>query len=219
MTVPEVAQVFGKIGRAETATDPAPLTMIETVIRLKPESEWRPGMSIADIRRELDRAVQVPGLTNAWVWPIKTRIDMLATGIKTPVGIKISGADLEVIEEIGQEVEAVMRDLPGTASVYSERVAGGRYVTVDIQRGEASRYGLNIDDVQDVVRTAIGGMNLTETVEGAERYPVNLRYPRAVRDSLEKLRNLPVITPGGQQISLQSVADIRIEDGLSLIHI
>ena len=216
-SVPEVAQVFGKIGRAESATDPAPLTMIETVIRLKPESEWRPGMTIDDIRRELDRTVQVPGLTNAWVWPIKTRIDMLATGIKTPVGVKISGPDLEVIEQVGRDVEAVMKELPGTASVYSERVAGGRYVTVDIQREKASRYGLNIDDVQDVVRTAIGGMNLTETVEGAERYPVNLRYPRAVRDSLEKLRNLPVVTPGGQQIPLRSVADIRIEDGPPMI--
>ena len=150
-------------------------------------------------------------------WPIKTRIDMLATGIKTPVGIKISGASLDTIEQIGQQVENVMRELPGTASVYSERVAGGRYVTVDIQRAEASRYGLNIDDVQDVVRTAIGGMNLTETVEGPERYPVNLRYPRAVRDSLEKLRNLPVVTPGGQQIPLKSVADIRVEDGAPMI--
>jgi Cu(I)/Ag(I) efflux system membrane protein CusA/SilA len=187
------------------------------VIRLKPETEWRPGMTIDDIRRELDRTVQVPGLTNAWVWPIKTRIDMLATGIKTPVGVKISGPDLEVIEQVGRDVEAVMKELPGTASVYSERVAGGRYVTVDIQREKASRYGLNIDDVQDVVRTAIGGMNLTETVEGAERYPVNLRYPRAVRDSLEKLRNLPVVTPGGQQIPLRSVADIRIEDGPPMI--
>jgi len=216
-TVPEVRRVFGKIGRAETATDPAPLTMIETVIQLKPQSEWRPGMTIDDVRRELDRAVQVPGLTNAWVWPIKTRIDMLATGIKTPVGIKVTGPDLAVIQSIGTRIEGLLRDLPGTASVYSERVAGGRYVTVDIRRAEASRYGLNIDDVQDVVRTAIGGMNLTETVEGLERYPVNLRYPRAVRDSLEKLRNLPLVTPHGQHIPLRAVADLRIEDGAPMI--
>ncbi|MEJ2400526.1 MAG: CusA/CzcA family heavy metal efflux RND transporter [Xanthomonadales bacterium] len=217
MTVPEVRRVFGKIGRADTATDPAPLTMIETVIQLKPQAEWRPGMTVDDIRRELDRAVQVPGLSNAWVWPIKTRIDMLATGIKTPVGIKISGPDLAVIQSIGTEIESLLRDLPGTASVYSERVAGGRYITVDIRRDDASRYGLNIEDVQDVVRTAIGGMDLTETVEGLERYPVNLRYPRAVRDSLEKLRNLPVVTPHGQHIPLRAVADLRIEDGAPMI--
>ena len=216
-TVPEVERVFGKIGRADTATDPAPLTMIETVIRLKPREQWRPGLTMDDIRRELDRAVQVPGLTNAWVWPIKTRIDMLATGIKTPVGIKVSGPDLAVIQSIGERIESLLRDLPGTASVYSERVAGGRYVTIDIRRGEASRYGLNIDDVQDVVRTAVGGMNLTETVEGLERYPVNLRYPRAVRDSLEKLRNLPLVTPHGQHIPLGAVADIRVEEGAPMI--
>jgi len=216
-SVPEVERVFGKIGRAETATDPAPLTMIETIIRLKPREQWRAGMTIGDIRRELDRVVDIPGLTNAWVWPIKTRIDMLATGIKTPVGIKITGPDLQEIQSIGARVETLLKDLPGTASVYSERVAGGRYVTVDIRRAEASRYGLNIDDVQDVVRTAIGGMNLTETVEGLERYPVNLRYPRAVRDSLEKLKNLPVVTPHGQQIPLRAVADLRVEDGAPMI--
>jgi Cu(I)/Ag(I) efflux system membrane protein CusA/SilA len=216
-TVPEVKTVFGKIGRAETATDPAPLTMIETVIQLKPESEWRPGFTIDDIKRELDERVKFPGLTNAWVWPIKTRIDMLATGIKTPVGIKVAGSDLTVIQQIGTRIEDIIREVPGTASVFSERVAGGRYVTVDIQREAASRYGLNIDDVQDVVRTAIGGMNVTETVEGLERYPVNVRYPRAVRDSVEKIRDLPVVTPGGQQIPLRSVADIRVEDGPPMI--
>jgi Cu(I)/Ag(I) efflux system membrane protein CusA/SilA len=216
-SVPEVERVFGKIGRADTATDPAPLTMIETIIQLKPQAEWRPGLTIGDIRRELDRVVDIPGLTNAWVWPIKTRIDMLATGIKTPVGIKVTGPDLQEIQSIGARVETLLRDLPGTASVYSERVAGGRYVTVDIRRAEASRYGLNIDDVQDVVRTAIGGMNLTETVEGLERYPVNLRYPRAVRDSLEKLKNLPVVTPYGQHIPLRAVADLRVEDGAPMI--
>jgi Cu(I)/Ag(I) efflux system membrane protein CusA/SilA len=216
-TVPEVKTVFGKIGRAETATDPAPLTMIETIIQLKPESEWRPGVTIDDIRRELDARVNFPGLTNAWVWPIKTRIDMLATGIKTPVGIKVSGPDLDVIQEIGTRIEGIISAVPGTSSVFSERVAGGRYVTVDIQREAASRYGLNIDDVQDVVSAAIGGMNVAETVEGLERYPINLRYPRAVRDSLEKLRELPVVTPGGQQLPLHALADLRIEDGPPMI--
>ncbi len=216
-TVPEVKTVFGKIGRAETATDPAPLTMIETVIQLKPEDEWREGVTIDDIKHELNQRVQLPGLTNAWVWPIKTRIDMLATGIKTPVGIKVAGPDLEVIQQIGQDIEAVLKEVPGTASAFSERVAGGRYVTVDILRDQASRYGLNIDDVQDIVRTAIGGMNVTETVEGLERYPVNLRYPRGVRDSVDKLRDLAVVTPQGKQIPLSAVADIRIEGGPPMI--
>jgi len=216
-SVPEVKSVFGKIGRAETATDPAPLTMIESVIQLKPESEWRPGMTIEDIKEELDQRLKLPGLTNAWVWPIKTRIDMLATGIKTPVGIKIGGADLGVIEGIGKEIEKVLLEVPGTTSAYAERVAGGRYVTVDIDREAASRYGLNIDDVQDVVKTAIGGMNVTETVEGLERYPVNLRYPRHMRDSLEQLKMLPIVTPAGQHISLQAVADLRVEDGPPMI--
>ncbi|NNK32958.1 MAG: efflux RND transporter permease subunit, partial [Xanthomonadales bacterium] len=217
LSVPEVKRVFGKIGRAETATDPAPLTMIETVIQLRPEDEWRPGIGIDDIKEELNSRVQLPGLTNAWVWPIKTRIDMLATGIKTPVGIKIAGPDLEIIQRLGGEIEDVLRDVPGTASAFSERVAGGRYVTVDILRDRASRYGLNIDDVQDIVRTAIGGMNVAETVEGLERYPVNLRYPRGVRDSVAKLRDLPVVTPMGQQIPLSAVADLRVEDGPPMI--
>ncbi|MGB5488510.1 MAG: CusA/CzcA family heavy metal efflux RND transporter, partial [Lysobacterales bacterium] len=172
-SVPEVKSVFGKIGRAETATDPAPLTMIESVIQLKPEAEWRAGVTIDSIKEELNERLKLPGVTNAWVWPIKTRIDMLATGIKTPVGIKIGGADLAVIESIGKDIEQVLLGVPGTTSAYAERVAGGRYVTIDINREEASRYGLNIDDVQDVVKTAIGGMNVTETVEGLERYPVN----------------------------------------------
>jgi Cu(I)/Ag(I) efflux system membrane protein CusA/SilA len=217
MSVPEVRSVFGKIGRADTATDPAPLTMVETVIQLKPESEWRDGMTIEGIKQELDQRLQIPGLSNAWVWPIKTRIDMLATGIKTPVGVKIAGPDLEVIQQIGQDIEKVLKALPGTASAFSERVAGGRYVTVDIRRDQASRYGLNIDDVQAIVSTAIGGMNVTETVEGLERYPVNLRYPREYRDSLERLRDLPVVTPLGQQIPLSAVADLRIEDGPPMI--
>jgi len=216
-TVPEVKTVFGKIGRAETATDPAPLTMLETLIQLKPEEEWRDGMDIDDIKEELNQRVQLPGLTNAWVWPIKTRIDMLATGIKTPVGIKVAGPDLNVIQQIGKDIESVLKNVPGTASAFSERVAGGRYVTVDILRDQASRYGLNIDDVQDIIRTAVGGMNVTETVEGLERYPVNLRYPRGRRDSVEKLKDLPVVTPTGQQIPLSAVADIRVEDGPPMI--
>jgi len=216
-TVPEVKTVFGKIGRADTATDPAPLTMIETVIQLKPAEEWREGLTIDDIKAELNQRVQLPGLTNAWVWPIKTRIDMLATGIKTPVGIKIAGPDLDVIQQIGKDVEIVLQDVPGTASVFSERVAGGRYITVDIRRDQASRYGLNIDDVQDIVRTAIGGMNVTETVEGLERYPVNLRYPRGTRDSVEKLRELAIVTPQGTQIPLSAVADLRVENGPPMI--
>ena len=216
-TVPEVKTVFGKIGRADTATDPAPLTMIETVVQLKPRSEWRPGVDIDDIKRELNERLQIPGLSNAWVWPIKTRIDMLATGIKTPVGVKIAGPDLAVIQQIGTEIEAVLKDLPGTASAFSERVAGGRYVTVDILRDRASRYGLNIDDVQDVVRTAIGGLNVTETIEGLERYPVNLRYPQSERDSLERLRALAIVTPSGQQIPLSAVATLSVEDAPPMI--
>jgi Cu(I)/Ag(I) efflux system membrane protein CusA/SilA len=215
--VPEVRQVFGKIGRAETATDPAPLTMIETVIQLKPQDEWRPGMTPEALRAELDRTVRVPGLTNAWVMPIKTRIDMLATGIKTPVGIKIAGPDLETIENIGRDLERILEGVAGTASVYSERVAGGRYVDVDIDRQRASRFGLNINDVQDIVRTAVGGMNVTQTVEGLERYPVNLRYPQRVRDSVEQLKLLPIVTPEGARIALADVAEVRVVDGPPVI--
>ncbi len=216
-TVPEVKSVFGKVGRAETATDPAPLTMIETVIQFKPREEWRPGMTPERLTAELDRIVQFPGLTNAWVMPIKTRIDMLATGIKTPVGIKVAGPDLNVIEEIGRELETVLADVPGTASVYSERVAGGRYIDIDIDRKRASRFGLNIDDVQDIVRTAIGGMNVTQTVEGLERYPVNLRYPQRVRDSVEQLKLLPIVTSQGARIALADVADVAVVDGPPII--
>ena len=213
LTVPEVKRVFGKIGRAETATDPAPLTMIETVIQFKPREEWREGMTPEGLRAELDRVVQYPGLTNAWVMPIKTRIDMLATGIKTPVGIKVAGPDLKVIERIGMDLERVLANVEGTASVYSERVAGGRYVDVDIDRKRASRFGLNINDIQDVVRSAVGGMNVTQTVEGLERYPVNVRYPQRVRDSVEQLRLLPIVTPHGARIALADVADVRVVDG------
>ena len=216
-TVPEVETVFGKIGQAETATDPAPMTMIETLIRLRPRDEWREGMTLESLKQELDALVQLPGVTNAWVMPIKTRIDMLATGIKTPLGIKVAGADLQVIEDIGYRIEQALRDVPGTASVYAERVTGGRYITIDINRISAARLGLNIDDIQDIVRTAIGGMNVTMTVEGLERYPVNIRYPRGMRDSLERLRQLPVVTPAGARIPLQEVATIKVTDGPPLI--
>jgi copper/silver efflux system protein len=216
-TVPEVDSVFGKIGRAETATDPAPLSMIETLIRFKPKDQWREGLSIEDLKAELDALVKLPGITNAWVMPIKTRIDMLATGIKTPVGIKIAGADLKVIENIGRQIEQILKDVPGTASVYAERVAGGRYITIDIDRVNAARLGLNISDIQDIVRTAVGGMNVTETVEGLERYPVNIRYPRKIRDSLDQLRLLPIITPAGARIPLGDVASIKVADGPPMI--
>ena len=212
-TVPEVKTVFGKVGRAETATDPAPLTMIETFIQLKPHDEWREGVTTESLKKELDALVKLPGVTNAWVMPIKTRIDMLATGIKTPVGIKIAGPELGVIQDIGKQIEEILADVPGTASVYSERVAGGRYVKVDIQRAKAARYGLNIAEIQQVVATAIGGMNVTNTVEGLERYPVNLRYPQDYRDSPEQLSLLPIVTPNGQRISLGDVANVFIEDG------
>ena len=212
-TVPEVETVFGKIGRAETATDPAPLTMTETFIQLKPREAWRDGMTTDKLKKELDALVKFPGLTNAWVMPIKTRIDMLATGIKTPVGIKVAGPDLKEIEKIGKRLEQVLKDVPGTASVYSERVAGGRYIKVDIQREKAARYGLNIADVQQVVATAIGGMNVAQTIEGLERYPVNLRYPQDYRNSPEQLALLPIVTTSGQRIALGDVARVYVEDG------
>lgn len=212
-TVPEVERVFGKIGRAETATDPAPLTMIETFITLKPRDQWREGMTTEKLTKELDKLVKLPGLTNAWVMPIKTRIDMLATGIKTPVGLKVAGPDLNVIQDIGQQLERVLPEVEGTTSVYSERVAGGRYIKVDIQREKAARYGLNIADVQTVVTSAIGGMNVSQTVEGLERYPINVRYPQEYRNSVEKLKMLPIVTPMGMRIALADVANIRIEDG------
>ncbi len=212
-TVPEVANVFGKVGRAETATDPAPLTMIETFIQLKPRDEWRAGVTTQSLKQELDALVKLPGVTNAWVMPIKTRIDMLATGIKTPVGVKVAGPDLAVIQDIGKQLEVLLNKVTGTASVYSERVAGGRYVKVDIQRAKAARYGLNISEIQQVVATAIGGMNVTQTVEGLERYPVSIRYPQDYRDSPEQLSLLPIVTPNGQRITLGDVAQVFIEDG------
>ena len=212
-TVPEVERVFGKVGRAETATDPAPLTMIETFITLKPRAQWRPGMTLQKLTKELDALVKLPGLTNAWVMPIKTRIDMLATGIKTPVGLKVSGPDLKVIQGIGVQLERVLADVEGTTSVYSERVAGGRYIKVDIQREKAARYGLNIADVQAVVMSAVGGRNVGQTVEGLERYPINVRYSQDYRNSIESLKLLPLITDNGARIALADVAHIFIEDG------
>lgn len=217
MTVPEVKTSFGKMGRAQTATDPAPLSMMETIIQFKPQSEWPKGVSKAEVRRELEQRVNLPGLTNAWVMPIKTRIDMLSTGIKTPVGIKVSGPDLNVIQHIGEQLEQILPAVRGTASVYSERVAGGRYIKIDIDRDRAARLGLNISDVQDVVRSAIGGMNVTETVEGLERYPVNVRYPRDWRDSPERLRQLPIVTARGGHVVLGDVANVHIEDGPPMI--
>ncbi|MGU5766007.1 efflux RND transporter permease subunit [Aeromonas allosaccharophila] len=211
-TVPEVQNVFGKAGRAESATDPADLVMMETSIQLKPRDQWRPGMTPEKLKEELDSLIRFPGLTNAWVPPIKTRIDMLATGIKTPVGIKIAGPDLKVIQQLGQQLEQIVGKVEGAASVYAERVAGGRYVKVDIDRLKAARYGLNIADVQAVLATAVGGMEVGQTIEGRERYPINLRYPQSYRDSVASLELLPVVTPSGARIALADVAQVYISD-------
>ncbi|MCG6917760.1 MAG: efflux RND transporter permease subunit, partial [Deltaproteobacteria bacterium] len=210
---PEVQNVFGKVGRAETATDPAPLSMIETTITLKPKSEWRPDMTIDKLVEELDNAIQFPGLTNAWTMPIKTRIDMLSTGIKTPVGIKLMGDDLKVLNNLGEQVEAIIRKVPHTLSVYSERVIGGNFLDYRINREEAARYGLTVGDVQDIIMSAVGGMNITTTVEGLERYPVNLRYKAELRDSPEKLRRILVPTSNGAQVPITQLADIDIVKG------
>jgi Cu(I)/Ag(I) efflux system membrane protein CusA/SilA len=201
------------VGRAETATDPAPLTMIESFIQFKPKSEWRDGMTSDKIKQELDQLIKIPGITNAWVMPIKTRIDMLATGIKTPVGIKVAGPDLKVIQDIGLQLEKILKPVEGTASVYSERVAGGRYVNIDIDRAKASRYGMNIQDVQELISSAVGGMNVTNTIEGLERYPINVRYPQEYRDSPEQLALLPIVTPNGLRIALGDIADVYVEEG------
>jgi Cu(I)/Ag(I) efflux system membrane protein CusA/SilA len=216
-TVPEVERVFGKAGRAETATDPAPFEMIETTIMLKPRDQWRDGMTTEKLRAELDRIVRVPGIANAWVPPIKTRIDMLATGIKTPLGIKISGPDLAEIERIGAAVERELREVAGTFGVYAERAATGRYVDVVIRRAEAARYGLNVGDLGAVISTAVGGMTVAYTVEGLERYPVNLRYPQDLRGSLEQLRSLPIVTKTGALVRLADVADVKVVDGPAMI--
>jgi Cu(I)/Ag(I) efflux system membrane protein CusA/SilA len=212
-TVPEVKSVFGKAGRAETATDPAPLEMFETTIRFKPRDQWRPGMTPEKLVEALDRTVKVPGLANVWVPPIRNRIDMLATGIKSPIGVKVSGADLAQLDRIAHDVESVAKTVPGVSSALAERLTGGRYVDVKIDRAAAARYGLNIADVQDVVSGAIGGETIGQTVEGLARYPINVRYPREIRDSLEGLRQLPILTPSGQQITLGTVASVEIADG------
>ena len=212
-TVPEVLSVFGKAGRAETATDPAPLEMFETTIQFKPREEWRAGMTADKLVEELDRIVKVPGLANIWVPPIRNRIDMLATGIKSPVGVKVSGPSLAEIDRLTGEIERVVKQVPGVSSALAERLAGGRYVDVKINRDAAARYGLNVDDVQSIVASAIGGENIGETVEGLQRFPISVRYPREVRDSLEGLRNLPVLTTRGAQIRLADVANVVVSDG------
>ncbi|MFZ3004307.1 MAG: efflux RND transporter permease subunit, partial [Undibacterium umbellatum] len=204
---------FGKAGRAESATDPAPLEMFETTIQFKPRDQWRPGMTTDKLVEELDRIVKVPGLSNIWVPPIRNRIDMLATGIKSPMGVKVAGIDLKEIDRITGDIERVIKNVPGVSSALAERLNGGRYIDVDINRDAAARYGLNISDVQSIVSAAIGGDNIGETIEGLQRFPINVRYPREMRDSVEKLRQLPVLTERGAQIRLGDVAEIRINDG------
>ena len=212
-TVPEVQRVFGKAGRAETATDPAPLEMFETTVQLKPRDQWRPGMTPEKLVEGLDRTVKVPGLSNIWIPPIRNRIDMLATGIKSPIGVKVSAADLAAIDRVAAQIEAVAKDVPGVSSALAERLTGGRYVDVQIDRAAAARFGMNVSDVQSVVSGAIGGENVGETVEGLARFPINLRYPRELRDTPEKLRNLTVLTPSGQQVTLGSLATVALVDG------
>ncbi|MGH8790465.1 MAG: efflux RND transporter permease subunit [Cupriavidus necator] len=212
-TVPEVVSVYGKAGRAETATDPAPMEMFETTIQFKPRDQWRAGMTQDKLVEELDRIVKVPGLANIWVPPIRNRIDMLATGIKSPVGVKVAGTDLATIDRVTGEIERVLKDVSGVSSALAERLTGGRYVDVDIRRDEAARFGMNIADVQSVIASAVGGENIGETVEGLQRFPINMRYPREIRDSLDRLRSLPVVTERGARLVLADVADIRITDG------
>ncbi|EGG98599.1 Cobalt-zinc-cadmium resistance protein CzcA Cation efflux system protein CusA [gamma proteobacterium IMCC2047] len=217
-TFPEVLSVFGKVGRAESATDSAPLAMIETTVRLKPKDQWpNPDKTTQQLMSEMDQAIQFPGLANAWTMPIKTRIDMLSTGIKTPVGIKVSGPDLNVLQQLSQNIEQVIKNLPETTSAFGDRAVGGYYLDFDINRERAARYGLTTGAVQDVIQSAVGGMNITETVEGLERYPVNLRYPRELRDDLESLKRVLIPTPMGEQIPLALVADINFNRGPPVI--
>jgi Cu(I)/Ag(I) efflux system membrane protein CusA/SilA len=213
MTLPEVARVFGKMGRAETATDPAPLEMVETTVQFKPRDQWRAGLTMDELIEELDQRLKIPGLANVWVPPIRNRIDMLATGIKTPVGIKVAGTDPVVIDRVAQQVEQAVRNVPGVTSALAERLTGGRYIEVNIDRDAAARYGMNIEDVQSVVTAAIGGETIDETVEGLQRFPISVRYPRELRDSLSDLKELPIVTAGGAQITLGSVAELRITSG------
>jgi Cu(I)/Ag(I) efflux system membrane protein CusA/SilA len=216
-SIPEVQTVYGKAGRADSATDPAPLSMIETTIQLKPRDQWRAGVTLESLKQELNALVDVPSLTNVWIMPIKNRLDMLATGIKTPVGIKIAGPDLQVIAAIGREIEAALKPVAGTSSVYAERVTGGRFIDIDVDREAAARFGLNIADVHEVVRTAIGGMTIGQSVEGLERYPINLRYPRETRNSPTRLRSLPIVTDRGAEIPLGRIANVRINEGPGVI--
>ena len=216
-TFPEVHHVLGKVGRAETATDPAPLSMLETTIMLNPESEWRPGMTMDKLIQEMDAAIDFPGLTNAWTMPIKTRIDMLSTGIKTPVGIKVMGPDLEILAEVSAEIAAVLEGVEGTESAFPDKTVGGHFLDWNIDRLEAARYGLTVGDVQDVIMSAIGGMNVTQTVEGLERYPVNVRYSRETRDNLASLGRVLIPTPRGTQIPLSYVAEMSLTQGPPVI--
>lgn len=212
---PEVESVFGKAGRAITATDPAPMEMFETIINLKPEKDWRPGMTQEKLTEEMNIALEMPGVTNAWTMPIKARIDMLSTGIRTPVGVKVFGKDLKIIEQLATEIESIIKNVPGTASAYAERIIGGYYVDIDIKREEAARYGLKIEDIQQVIMYAIGGENITTTVEGLERYPVNVRYKRELRDSVDKIGRVLIPTMMGQNVPLSQVADIRLSKGVA----
>lgn len=212
-TIPEVQSVFGKAGRADSATDPAPLTMLETTIQFKPKSEWRAGMTMDKLIEELDNTVKVPGIANVWVPPIRNRLDMLATGIKSPVGIKVNGNNLAEIEKTAEEIERIVRSVPGVTSALAERLDGGRYIDIAIDRVKAARYGVSVKELQSIVASVVGGDNIGETIEGRERYPIGVRYPREMRDSLQKLRDLPVVTSGGAQVALSELADITITDG------
>lgn len=216
-TVPEVERVFGKVGRSDSATDPAPLTMIETVIKLKPKHQWRDGMTLEKLKEELDQRVQFPGLRNAWLMPIRARIDMQSTGINTPIGIKISGVDMQTIEIIGQQVETILQSIPGTKAVYAERTSGARYIDIDIDRRAAAHYGLSIAEIEEAANIAVGGVDITYTVEGRERYPVNLRYPREFRDTIAKLKELPIIATEDTHVQLQDLAEIQVVDGSPVI--
>ncbi|KAF6677135.1 efflux RND transporter permease subunit [Pantoea sp. EKM20T] len=212
-TLPEVETVFGKAGRADTATDPAPLTMLETTIRFRPRDQWRPGMTMERLVKELDEVVKVPGIANVWVPPIRNRLDMLATGIKSPVGIKVNGNNIVQIEKVARDIEQVVRQVPGVTSALAERLTGGRYIDIDIDREKAARYGVSVQELQSLVSAVVGGDNVSETIEGRERYPISIRYPREIRDSLQKLRDLPVITAEGSQVSLSQLARITVADG------
>jgi Cu(I)/Ag(I) efflux system membrane protein CusA/SilA len=216
-TVPEVAHVFGKAGRADTATDPAPLEMFETTITFKPRNQWRPGMTMDKIKADLDRALKVPGLTNLFVPPIRNRIDMLATGIKSPIGIKVLGPDVATLENIADRIETVARGVPGVRSAVAERSAGGRYADVDIHRDAAARYGLSQHQVQELIATVVGGEPIGQTIEGRERFPIVLRYPRADRDSRAALRSLPIVATDGAQLTLGQIADISVQSGSSML--